>query len=405
MDDPALKNQLWRPDVLGERFEQLTLPLKDDFEGEVSATLVRHTGQWRPYLRKPPAFGFDILYVHGWNDYFFQTELAEFWHAAGARFYALDLRKYGRSLRTHQTPGFISDLGDYDEEIAAALQVMGQAPAGAGIVLPELNPRDAGHRGRALRGFAGTRRHPVELARAGAVSNRASGQTGAVGVVGPGGAANDAELRAEASPGAAGNGRPLLLLGHSTGGLILSLWANRHPGRAHALILNSPWLELQISRLGREALTPMVRAGARMGPLSALPNIDLGFYNRSISKQFEGEWEFDARWRPERGFPIHTAWLAAILDGHARVAAGLNVCAPVLTLLSARSTFASRWMPEMSESDSVIVVDDNAQRSLRLGPSVTVNRFDGALHDVFLSRKPVRAQAYDAMARWIRGYL
>ena len=32
----------WRPDVLGEGFEQLTLPLGSDDEGEVVATLVRH---------------------------------------------------------------------------------------------------------------------------------------------------------------------------------------------------------------------------------------------------------------------------------------------------------------------------------------------------------------------------
>ena len=31
-------------------------------------------------------------------------------------------------------------------------------------------------------------------------------------------------------------------------------------------------------------------------------------------------------------------------------------------------------------------------------------RIDGALHDVFLSRRPVRAAAYDAVTQWLRGY-
>jgi alpha-beta hydrolase superfamily lysophospholipase len=52
----------------------------------------------------------------------------------------------------------------------------------------------------------------------------------------------------------------------------------------------------------------------------------------------------------------------------------------------------------------VLVVDDIAERVLKLGPEVAVARIDGALHDVFLSRKPVRAAAYAAITRWLRGY-
>ena len=39
-----------------------------------------------------------VLYLHGFVDYFFQTHLADFFTGAGYDFYALDLRKYGRSL-------------------------------------------------------------------------------------------------------------------------------------------------------------------------------------------------------------------------------------------------------------------------------------------------------------------
>ena len=41
--------------------------------------------------------------MHGFADYFFQTGMADFWVGNGYDFYALDLRKYGRSLRPHQT--------------------------------------------------------------------------------------------------------------------------------------------------------------------------------------------------------------------------------------------------------------------------------------------------------------
>ncbi|BDZ54366.1 alpha/beta hydrolase [Agromyces marinus] len=355
----------WQPDVLGPEFEQLALPLEDDDEGEVVATLVRYVGggasaparldgaehvagterrrRWRwPWEREPEpepeptprgaASGCDVLYVHGWSDYFFNPELARFWSDAGARFYALDLRKYGRSLREWQTPGYTIDLGTYDEDLEAALAV---------------------------------------IAREG----------------GP-----------EASA------RPLILFGHSTGGLTLSLWAARNRGRVDALVLNSPWLEFQLSGIGRQAIQPMLGFRARLDPMGALPNVDLGFYTRSVAKEQDGEWEYDHAWRPDRGFRTHPAWLAGILRGHATISAGVDVGAPVLTLLSQRSVLQAVWDDAMLSSDIVLVVDDIARQAVRLGQAVTVARIDGALHDVFLSREPARAAAYEAVTRWLEGY-
>ncbi len=329
--------------MLGEPFEQLTLPLRPDSEGDVVATLVRFVPPPRIADLRPhrPAAEVDVLYVHGWSDYFFQKELARFWHDRGARFFALDLRKYGRSLREGQTPGFVDDLATYDEEIAAALEAMGH--------------------GEGDRESTGT--------------------------------------------GARGPGRRLLLLGHSTGGLTLSLWTQRHPGRAHALVLNSPWLEFQAGGPGRAALAPIIDLHARLDPKAALPNVDLGYYTRSVSKTMDGEWDYDLAWRPVRGFTVHPAWLTAILAGHARVAAGLSLDVPVLTLLSARSALLPYWTPEMTKSDVVLVVQDIAVRALKLAPTVTVARIDGALHDVFLSSERPRADAYAEMERWLRGYV
>ena len=156
--------------------------------------------------------------------------------------------------------------------------------------------------------------------------------------------------------------------GHSTGGLTLSLWAARNHGRAAGLVLNSPWLEFQGSRVAREALTPVISWGAKVNPMGPLPNVDLGFYARSISSELDGEWEYFHEWRPDRGFAVLPAWLTGVLAGHATVAAGIDVGAPVLTLLSARSTLQPRWDEAMLSSDIVLVVDEIAQRALKLGP-------------------------------------
>ncbi|WP_083428550.1 alpha/beta hydrolase [Microbacterium sp. AR7-10] len=322
----------WVPDVLGEGFQQLTLPLGEDVEGEIVATVVRALPRpvpwWRPGGDRRPLADVDVLYVHGWSDYFFQKRLARFWNDRGARFFALDLRKYGRSLRPGQTPGYVTDLDEYDADIAAALEARG----------------DAG-------------------------------------------------------------GRRLVLLGHSTGGLILSLWASRHPGQVDAVVLNAPWLEFQLGA-ARAAITPVVELQARLRPMEAAPQVDLGFYTRAQREVADPDdpVEVNPLWRPEQAMTVHAAWLRAVLAGHAAVSRGLNIEAPICVLLSARSALPTRWSDELTSADSVLVVDDIARAALKLGPSVTVERIDGALHDVFLSRPDARADAYARLDRWVRGW-
>lgn len=101
-------------DVLGPPYTQETIELPDDYEGRVVATLVH-----RP-LPEGSARG-AVLHVHGYCDYFFQTAAAEFYNALGYDFYALDLRKYGRSLLPHQTPNFCLDLEEYFPELDQAV--------------------------------------------------------------------------------------------------------------------------------------------------------------------------------------------------------------------------------------------------------------------------------------------
>ena len=92
-------------DVLGAPFTAETIPLPDDHEGAVVATLVR-LGAAEPTRRA-------VLHVHGFADYFFQTEYAHWWAERGYDFYAVDLPKYGRSMLAHQTPNYTTDLADY----------------------------------------------------------------------------------------------------------------------------------------------------------------------------------------------------------------------------------------------------------------------------------------------------
>ncbi|WP_236541467.1 alpha/beta hydrolase [Spiractinospora alimapuensis] len=104
------------PDVLGPEYTAITLPLGQDEEGDVVATLVRR--------RAPVDHGRAVLHLHGYTDYFFQAHVADFYVDRGYHFYALDLRKCGRSLRDYQTPNFCHSLTDYIPELDRAVDII-----------------------------------------------------------------------------------------------------------------------------------------------------------------------------------------------------------------------------------------------------------------------------------------
>jgi alpha-beta hydrolase superfamily lysophospholipase len=103
-------------------------------------------------------------------------------------------------------------------------------------------------------------------------------------------------------------------------------------------------------------------------------------------------------------FPVRAGWLSAVLAGHTQVARGLRIEVPILVVISGASANGPFWTEAMRRTDAVLDVNVIAVRALSLGRSVTVERIDGALHDVFLSRTGVRTDAYRRLATWIRGY-
>jgi alpha-beta hydrolase superfamily lysophospholipase len=315
----------WSPDFLdGYETTELALPGVEPAAGEPAdvdlvATLIRKTSN-RGGQRA-------VLYLHGWNDYFFQTHLADYLSDIGYDFYALDLRRYGRSMRPGLLTGFITNLDDYSLELDAAADVI-----------------------------------------------------------------------------AADHDR-LLLMGHSTGGLVAALWAARNAERLEGLILNSPWLDLQGSAIVRTLGTPVIdRLGSR-APTSVIRLPDLGFNARALHVSLGGEWAYDLTLKSTPGPPIRTGWLRAILIGHQRVAGGLGIGVPILVLASTTTDFSRRWHEGLRLVDTVLDVEQIAARAVRLGPHVTVVRIPEGLHDLTLSAPHVRKQALEEIGRFVEAYV
>lgn len=106
----------WQPDVLGKGFEMRYVEQPDDYSGPVRSTIVRS--------RSACAEGVGVLYVHGFNDYFFQKEMAREFTDHCYDFYAVDLRKYGRSILPGQRMFELRDISEYFADIDSAIVQM-----------------------------------------------------------------------------------------------------------------------------------------------------------------------------------------------------------------------------------------------------------------------------------------
>ena len=111
--------QTWSPDSLCRGFESRRVKMADDYSGPVVSTIIRKLAPGENVRR-------GVLYVHGFNDYFFQSEMGEEFVSHGYDFYAVDLRKYGRSLLPGQKRYQCRSISEYFPDIDSALVDMGR---------------------------------------------------------------------------------------------------------------------------------------------------------------------------------------------------------------------------------------------------------------------------------------
>ncbi|SDD70046.1 Lysophospholipase, alpha-beta hydrolase superfamily [Sanguibacter gelidistatuariae] len=198
----------------------------------------------------------------------------------------------------------------------------------------------------------------------------------------------------------------LVLMGHSTGGLIASLWAHSATGRetVDALVLNSPFLDLNrpfFDRVIGTAVLDVVGGRARYVVVQHAPSE----YSRSLHREAGGEWEYDRRLKPPEGFAVLAGWLRAIRAGQARLARGLDLACPVLVCTSTRSGANRADNRDLHRVDVILDVDQIARRAPALGTDVTVVQIDGGIHDLALSPEPARTAFFAAVFGWLEGVL
>ncbi|MBO3100891.1 alpha/beta hydrolase [Cellulomonas fengjieae] len=183
----------------------------------------------------------------------------------------------------------------------------------------------------------------------------------------------------------------VVLLGHSMGGLVTSLWADsrRGEGLIDALVLNSPWLDLRGSWFERTVFTSVLDVVGKVAPNLVVSGID-PYYGRALHQSTGGEWSYDLAWKPFDGFPARAGFARTVRRGHARVARGLDIDVPVLVLASDASGPDDAWHDALVTTDSVLDVAHIKERAPLLGPDVTFVEIPGGAHDLALSPAPAR---------------
>jgi alpha-beta hydrolase superfamily lysophospholipase len=309
----------YEEDVLKNGFEQTTILQPDDYEGKVTATLIRKKGTTKSANA--------ILCIHGFNDYFFQDIIAAEFLKKGFNFYALDLRKYGRSILKHQKVNNVRHLSEYYEDIDKALA----------IIATEGNQK-------------------------------------------------------------------IVLYGHSTGGLIITLYASDRKGKEgfDALVCNSPFYDFNVPWIQKKTVIPILSFLGRLNPNISLPIGFSRFYGKSLHKNDFGEWDYNLQWKPHVAPSINAGWVNAIHQGHSEITKGVRVNKPILILHSLISVYPLQWSEEMFDGDAILNVKDIIEKSRLIdSPNKDVIGFGGAMHDLVLSRKPVRNLVFGAIFEWL----
>jgi alpha-beta hydrolase superfamily lysophospholipase len=308
-------------DVL-KGFEQTTIIQPDDYEGKVTTTLIRKRNSNDSVKA--------ILCIHGFNDYFFQEVIAEEFLKKGYNFYALDLRKYGRSILPNHKINNMRDLAEYYQDLDSALS----------IIKKEGNEK-------------------------------------------------------------------VVLYGHSTGGIIVTLYAADRKGNElfDSIICNSPFYDFNMPNYEKKYGIPLISVIGRI-----IPNVPIlggfsKFYGKSLHKSDFGEWDYNLNWKPHVAPSVNAGWINAIHLAHLRIANGVAVNMPILILHSHKSVYPKVWSTEMFEGDAILNVTDIKEKSKMVtAPMKEVIAVDGAIHDMILSKKPVRNRVFEIIFEWLAKY-
>jgi len=312
----------WKPDLLGHGYEMRHVDHGEDYSGKVVSTIIRklcHDSV--PATRA-------VLYVHGFNDYFFNSMMGDEFTSHGYDFYAIDLRKYGRSILPGQHMFQTRNIDEYYPDIDSALVVIERS----GI-------------------------------------------------------------------------DEIVLMGHSTGGLITACYMNARPDApVDALVLNSPFLDWNLG--WKERLVPLISWWGLIAPDTRIPQGKSTAYAESLLRAHRGYWDYDTGWKLIQSPDVTAGWVRAInLAQHSLRNGKSHIDVPILLMYSSQSINGDTWSEAHNHADGVLDVNDIKRYGCQLGPHITCMKVVGGLHDLLLSNPRLLAALYPCIFSWLSTHL
>lgn len=304
----------YTPDRLGDGYLSRSVAQRSAHSGDTRSTIIIKD------TIVPSDCG--VLYVHGFNDYFFQSQLGDSVIAHGWNFAAVDIRGYGRSLRQGQQMFKARNLNEYFADIDSALV--------------EMNTRGISH---------------------------------------------------------------IVVMGHSTGGLITSYYMARGaaPAWVDGLILNSPFLDWNLSPIMENIAVPVVSFVGSIFPDITIPQGSSGDYAHSLLASYDGEWNYDTDLKLTQTPDVTAGWIHAINSAQRWLMRHpCRIEVPILLMHS--DSVATN---DFTRGDAVLDVKDIAQYGQQLGTDVTEVVIPDGLHDLILSRRQARDKAYRAIFNFL----
>jgi len=321
-------------DVL-DGFTVETLVLNSDYEGEVGAVLVSK----KTKIKTEKA----VLYIHGFADYFFNNQLADFFVEEGFDFYALDLRKYGRAILDHQHPNFCKDISEYFEEIDQAVSLIRERDLHSYLII---NGHSTGGLTSSL--YCHDRRK----------NNTING-----------------------------------LLLNSPWFDINESWLVKH------IVMK---LTYALGRIFPYSIAPK---GLDANYARSLYKESFVEYKKKMGVYEEGLWDFNTVWKCTGKFPVYRGFLRAVRRGQKRLHRGLDIACPVLLLCSdKKGKRTNMMMPHYFNSDCVLNPDHMLKYIDGIGENIKHTIIKDGMHDLALSQKAVREKYFEEVRRWLQAH-
>ncbi len=205
----------------------------------------------------------------------------------------------------------------------------------------------------------------------------------------------------------------VVILGHSTGGLVVSTYLAQPYKLAErenhyqmpfpeviGLMLNSPFLALPFPPVILNRIHWPIRIIVSLLPFYFIKAKKATIYAKTLHQRFGGEWDYRLDWKPAEGFNFSFHWLREIIQAQ-RNLAQQSLSIPTLLCHSRISTIGKDSVEETQQGDGVLDVESMKQAAEKSFQNLTQVVIDKGFHDLYLSHETARSEYLHALDEWL----